>query len=122
MRVQEVRRRVWSSAHRGVRWLLELYPIICEAGVRRARVGFMTTINQETYGPAGAAFYDAYFPTDEWALQTAAFLAECARETGASEPIALELGIGTGRVAIPLAEHGVEVFGVDLAPAMLDVL
>src|SRR5262245_59160513 len=94
----------------------------CEARVRRARVGFMTTINQETYGPEGAAFYDAYFPTDEWALQTAAFLAECARETGASEPIALELGIGTGRVAIPLAQHAVEVFGVDLAPAMLDIL
>lgn len=80
------------------------------------------TVNEQTYGQAGAAFYDAYFPIDERARQTAAFLARHARETGASEPIALELGIGTGRVAIPLAEHGVNVFGVDLAPAMLQIL
>jgi SAM-dependent methyltransferase len=80
------------------------------------------TINEETFGPAGAVFYDEYFPVDEWALETAAFLAQCARDTGVSEPIALELGIGTGRVALPLAEHGVKVFGVDLAPAMLDIL
>jgi SAM-dependent methyltransferase len=80
------------------------------------------TTNEETYGPAGAAFYDDYFRADDWARETAAFLAGCARDTGASEPTALELGIGTGRVAIPLAEHGVDVFGVDLAPAMLEIL
>ena len=32
---------------------------------------------------------------------------------------ALELGVGTGRVAIPLMESGVPVHGVDLSPAML---
>jgi SAM-dependent methyltransferase len=31
---------------------------------------------------------------------------------------ALELGVGTGRVAIPLAERGVEVHGIDLSNAM----
>jgi SAM-dependent methyltransferase len=31
----------------------------------------------------------------------------------------LELGCGTGRVAIPLAEQGFDVTGVDIAPAML---
>ncbi len=35
---------------------------------------------------------------------------------------ALELGVGTGRVALPLAERGVEVHGLDLSPAMLDRL
>ncbi len=80
------------------------------------------TVNEQTYGQEGAAFYDAYFPVDEWARQTAAFLARCARGTGASEPIALELGIGTGRVAIPLAESDIEVFGIDLAPSMLAIL
>ena len=80
------------------------------------------TTNEETYGLAGAAFYDEYFPVDDWARETAAFLVRCARDTGASEPTALELGIGTGRVGIPLAQHGVTVFGVDLAPAMLEIL
>lgn len=35
---------------------------------------------------------------------------------------ALELGIGTGRVALPLAERGVPVHGIDLSPAMVDRL
>ncbi len=33
----------------------------------------------------------------------------------------LELGCGTGRVAIPIAEAGVEVVGLDVSQAMLDV-
>ena len=32
---------------------------------------------------------------------------------------ALELGIGTGRIALPLAGHGVEVHGIDLSNAMV---
>src|SRR5437762_12369103 len=32
---------------------------------------------------------------------------------------ALELGIGTGRVALPLAERGVPVHGIDLSEAMV---
>src|SRR6476659_5992715 len=32
---------------------------------------------------------------------------------------ALELGIGTGRIAVPLTERGVRVHGIDLSPAML---
>jgi SAM-dependent methyltransferase len=35
---------------------------------------------------------------------------------------ALEIGVGTGRVALPLSKRGVEVFGVDISGAMLDVL
>jgi len=35
---------------------------------------------------------------------------------------ALELAIGTGRIAFPLLERGVEVAGVDQSQAMLDVL
>jgi SAM-dependent methyltransferase len=45
------------------------------------------------------------------------FLAELA---GAGS--ALELGIGTGRVALPLAQWGVEVHGIDLSPDMIDQL
>jgi SAM-dependent methyltransferase len=32
---------------------------------------------------------------------------------------ALELGVGTGRIAVPLAERGVRVAGIDLSPDML---
>jgi SAM-dependent methyltransferase len=32
---------------------------------------------------------------------------------------ALELGIGTGRIALPLAARGIEVHGIDLSPAMV---
>ena len=35
---------------------------------------------------------------------------------------ALELGIGTGRIALPLAARGVPVHGIDLSRAMLDRL
>ena len=35
---------------------------------------------------------------------------------------ALELGVGTGRIAIPLAARGVEVHGIDLSRAMTDRL
>jgi SAM-dependent methyltransferase len=34
----------------------------------------------------------------------------------------LELAIGTGRIAVPLAERGVSVTGIDLSPDMLAVL
>ena len=45
------------------------------------------------------------------------FLAELAG-TGA----ALELGIGTGRIALPLAERGIRVHGIDLSEAMVERL
>ena len=43
------------------------------------------------------------------------FLAELAGEGGA----ALELGIGTGRIGLPLARRGVRVHGIDLSTAMV---
>ena len=33
----------------------------------------------------------------------------------------LELGCGTGRVTVPIAEAGVEIVGLDISQAMLDV-
>src|SRR5437773_7043238 len=35
---------------------------------------------------------------------------------------ALELAIGTGRIALPLAAHGIRVDGVDISPAMVEQL
>lgn len=40
----------------------------------------------------------------------------------AGEGAALELGIGTGRIALPLAQRGIQVHGIDLATAMVDRL
>jgi len=37
----------------------------------------------------------------------------------AADGAALELGIGTGRIALPLAERGVAVHGIDLSEAMV---
>ena len=37
----------------------------------------------------------------------------------AGDGAALELGIGTGRIALPLAQRGVRVAGIDLSPAMV---
>ncbi len=42
------------------------------------------------------------------------FLAELA-----GEGAALELGIGTGRIALPLSQRGVRVHGIELSPAMV---
>lgn len=35
---------------------------------------------------------------------------------------ALELGVGTGRIALPLSQRGVDVAGIELSPAMVDEL
>lgn len=46
-----------------------------------------------------------------------AFLADLARGGGA-----LELGVGTGRIVLPLAERGVPVRGIELSTAMVERL
>jgi SAM-dependent methyltransferase len=40
----------------------------------------------------------------------------------AADGAALELGIGTGRIALPLRQRGVRVHGIDLSPPMLEQL
>ena len=65
----------------------------------------------ETYGEHVAGVYDDWFPDcDPDAIATLAELARSGR--------ALELGIGTGRFALPLAEKGIEVHGIDAAESM----
>lgn len=65
-----------------------------------------------TYGDQLADVYDEWFDTvDEAAIDRLAELAEGGR--------ALELGIGTGRVALPLVARGIEVHGVDASEAMV---
>jgi SAM-dependent methyltransferase len=62
-----------------------------------------------------AASTDMYEPA---VLEPAvSFLADLA-----GEGAALELGIGTGRIALPLSQRGVHVHGIELSPAMVEQL
>jgi SAM-dependent methyltransferase len=67
----------------------------------------------ETYGERIAGVYDDWYgvksPDD-----AVVFLADLAD----GGPV-LELGIGTGRIALPLRGRGVEVHGIDASPAMV---
>jgi SAM-dependent methyltransferase len=74
----------------------------------------MIEYGPSTYGDRYADVYDEWHPGSEVENQAAVeFLAGLA---GAGP--ALELGIGTGRIALPLAERGVEVDGIDASEAM----
>jgi len=72
------------------------------------------------YGDRIADVYDEIYPevpTSGPVEATVAFLASLA----GSGP-ALELGIGTGRVALPLQASGVEVHGIDASERMVERL
>jgi SAM-dependent methyltransferase len=72
-----------------------------------------------TYGDRIAGIYDRYLDPSITASTPVAvdFLAGL---VGSGR--ALELGIGTGRLALPLAERGVHVHGIDASEAMLERL
>lgn len=77
----------------------------------------MSEYDASTYGERIAGVYDAWSRLPRDAEEAVDFLAERA---GAGP--ALELGVGTGRIALPLAARGVEVHGVDASPAMVEQL
>lgn len=64
-----------------------------------------------------STMYDDLFPFDADADATVSFL-----EKSAAGGRVLELGVGTGRIAIPLAERGCDMTGVDASPDMLAIL
>jgi SAM-dependent methyltransferase len=68
-----------------------------------------------TYGDRIADVYDAMMAT----LPDPADCVDRLAELAGPGP-ALELGIGTGRVALPLAARGVEVHGIDASEAMIE--
>jgi SAM-dependent methyltransferase len=77
----------------------------------------MTHYGPETYGEHIADVYDEWYTNLGDAEQQADLLAELA-EGGR----VLELGVGTGRIALPLAARGVDMHGVDTSPAMIEKL
>jgi SAM-dependent methyltransferase len=70
-----------------------------------------------TYGDRMAEVYDEWFAVPSDTEDTVRFLSDLA----GPGPV-LELGIGTGRVALPLAQRGHEVHGVDASEAMVEKL
>jgi len=71
-----------------------------------------------TYGDRIAGNYDEFIPFSpeqtHATVETLALLADGGR--------VLELGIGTGRIALPLAAKGLAVQGIDASPSMLEAL
>ena len=75
----------------------------------------MNFYSNETYGERVAGVYDEWYSEhDPHAIDALADLAGGGK--------ALELGIGTGRIAVPLAASGVDVQGIDAAESMISRL
>ncbi len=83
-----------------------------------------------TYGDRFADVYDEWYPDVSDAVATVARVAalaglgEPAGAAGEADPSGpvLELGAGSGRLAVPLAERGLDVWALDASAAMLDRL
>jgi SAM-dependent methyltransferase len=64
------------------------------------------------------AIAELYDPWSASVVEDVAFYLEEARRSGG--PV-LELGVGTGRIAVPIAADGIRVIGVDSSRAMLEI-
>jgi SAM-dependent methyltransferase len=73
-----------------------------------------------TYGDRFADVYDDWYGEVTDAAACTSALAELVAAHGGG-PV-LELGIGSGRLALPLAERGIEVHGIDASTAMIERL
>ena len=75
----------------------------------------MNPYSPEDYGERVAGVYDEWYSDYEpQAIDTLADLAQGGK--------ALELGIGTGRIALPLSAKGVDVHGIDASESMISRL
>lgn len=89
----------------------------------RRDTGRVEGYDERTYGERFAPVYDRWYEGITDARACAALVADLAdlADDAGGGPV-LELGVGTGRLAVPLAGLGVEVVGVDASPAMLERL
>src|SRR5438067_4420508 len=72
----------------------------------------MNEYDESTYGDRIAEVYD------EWHAPAPAEMVAALKHLAGAGP-ALELGIGTGRVALPLAAQGLDIHGIDASQLML---
>src|ERR1700730_11955019 len=78
----------------------------------------MATYDESTCGERIAEVYDDLHQVFRADAEAAVeFLAQFAKGRRV-----LELGIGTGRIALPLAQRGIRMHGVDASPAMVEKL
>jgi SAM-dependent methyltransferase len=77
----------------------------------------MTDHRPWTYGESFADVYDDWYADVSDIRATV----DCIAQLAGTHPV-LELGVGTGRLARPLAATGIDVWGVDASRAMLDRL
>jgi hypothetical protein len=82
--------------------------------------------DEATYGDRIADTYDDWYGHTDDLDDCVARLAELAepagRPVGAGPAVVVELGIGTGRLAVPLTERGLDVRGIDASAAMVERL
>lgn len=77
----------------------------------------MSGFDPTAYGRDIADIYDQLYPENVDAKAAAAVLGSAA----AGAPV-LELGIGTGRMAFPLRDAGLDVHGIEISPEMIHQL
>ncbi|MDD9370514.1 MAG: methyltransferase domain-containing protein, partial [Acidimicrobiales bacterium] len=90
-----------------------------ERTCRRRRRTFVDGYEASTYGDRFADVYDDWYQDVSDVGSTVDRIAALAGPRGGR---VLELGAGSGRLAIPLAERGLEVWAVDASTAMIDRL
>jgi len=76
----------------------------------------MSDYDLKTYGQRWAPFYDSIYEEIDSAT------IGCLRALAGTPPRALELAVGSGRVAVPLSEAGVAVSGIDISEEMVGLM
>lgn len=72
----------------------------------------------DRYGRSFADVYDQWYPADS----TTAAAVDAISSFAGPDGTILELGVGTGRLALPLVDRGHQVIGMDASVEMLEVL
>jgi SAM-dependent methyltransferase len=86
--------------------------------VPRARSGYVEGYGPSSYGDGMADVYDEWNATRGDIEGAVTAIARLASGVEGDRPV-LELGIGSGRLALPLAARGIGVWGVDASDAMV---
>jgi SAM-dependent methyltransferase len=84
----------------------------------------MSDYDESTYGERIAEIYDGLTSEYSRNARHGSLRNDASAAVDFLAPLAkgrrvLELGIGTGRIALPLAERGIRMHGVDASPAMV---
>src|SRR5439155_551426 len=84
----------------------------------KLRKGMVTPSEEPRARTSVVAIAELYDPWSASVVEDVAFYLEEARKSGG--PV-VELGVGTGRIAVPVAADGIRVIGIDSSRGMLDV-